>query len=137
MIATCDIINDIDACLVGENIFPDYVEDCCCADFIESPFVNIYEKNGKIDVEVQAPGEKVEDINLQLKDNSLLIEYDKKSVDTGSCLMRERDYGKFSRSVNIPYKVDPDKISASMKDGILTVKLEMAEEAMPKKIQIQ
>ena len=48
----------------------------------------------------------------------------------------ERYIGKFRRSITLPTRVDADKVSATYKDGILTVTLSKAEEAKPKQIQV-
>ena len=48
----------------------------------------------------------------------------------------ERYVGKFRRSVSLPTMVDSNKVSASYRDGILTVTLPKAEEAKPKQIKV-
>lgn len=101
------------------------------------PYVNLYENNDDIHVAVIAPGVKAEDINLQLINNRLTIDTEKKSDYLDKPYIRkERNFGAFKKAVELPYRVDPNKIEASMKDGILTVKLTRAEETKPKKIEI-
>jgi HSP20 family protein len=101
------------------------------------PYVNLYEKDDNIEVVVVAPGVKAEDINLEMINNRLTLEIDKKSdyVDK-AYIRRERDFGKLKKVVDLPYRADPNKIEAGMKEGILTVKLTRAEETKPKKIEI-
>jgi HSP20 family protein len=48
----------------------------------------------------------------------------------------ERHYGSFSRSFTLPNTVDPTRISAAYKDGVLTVRLPQREEAKPKQIEV-
>ena len=50
---------------------------------------------------------------------------------------REREFGTFRRVIDLPTKIDTDKINASYKNGILTVALPKAEEVKPKQIQIK
>lgn len=101
------------------------------------PYVNLFENNDDINVAVIAPGVKAEDINLQLINNRLTIDTEKKSDYLDKPYIRkERNFGAFKKVVDLPYRVDPNKIEASMKDGILTVKLTRAEETKPKKIEI-
>jgi len=52
-------------------------------------------------------------------------------------IRRERRYGSFSRSVNIPVPVVADKAEAEFEDGILTLKLPKAEEVKPKAIKVK
>jgi len=101
------------------------------------PYVNLYENNDNIDVVVVAPGVKVENTNLQLVDNRLTIEIGKKNDYLDKPYIRkERNFGTYKKVVELPYRVNPDKIEAGMKDGILTVKLTRAEETKPRKIEI-
>jgi Hsp20/alpha crystallin family len=50
---------------------------------------------------------------------------------------RERAYGTFSRAVQLPFRVDPDKVQARFNNGILEVELERLEADRPKKIEIR
>jgi HSP20 family protein len=49
----------------------------------------------------------------------------------------ERTYGAFSRSFTLPHTVDTNAIGAEFKNGVLTVRLPLREEAKPKQIQVQ
>jgi HSP20 family protein len=49
---------------------------------------------------------------------------------------RERAYGSFSRAVQLPYRVDPDKVQARFSNGILEIELERLDADRPKKIEI-
>jgi HSP20 family protein len=49
---------------------------------------------------------------------------------------RERAYGTFSRTVQLPFRVDPDKVPARFDNGILEIELERLEADRPKKIEI-
>jgi HSP20 family protein len=50
---------------------------------------------------------------------------------------RERAYGTFSRTVQLPFRVDPDKVQARFDNGILQIELERREVDRPKKIEIR
>jgi HSP20 family protein len=50
---------------------------------------------------------------------------------------RERAYGTFSRAVQLPYRVDPDKVQARFNDGVLEIELQRLEADRPKKIEIR
>jgi HSP20 family protein len=102
------------------------------------PLVNLYEEDDTISVRVLAPGVKNEDIQLELVDNILQLSVHRKSDDNGKTyIRRERSFGTFSKSIRIPFKVNPDSIQASLKDGILTVQLHKSEDVKPRKIDIK
>jgi HSP20 family protein len=104
---------------------------------VDYPYINLYEKDDEIEIIVLAPGEKVEDINLELNDGRLIIEAEKKNDHVDKRYIRqERTFGKFRKTVELPYRVDPGKINASMKDGVLSIKLTKSPDAKPKRIEI-
>lgn len=100
--------------------------------------LNYYEKDDKVHVRFSVPGASIEDIDLQLENNILKIEFNKtQDVNEKNYVRRERPYGTFSKAIKMPYRVDPDHVSAHVRDGVLYVTLEKAEEAKPKKIEIK
>jgi len=135
MFTTYDFLNDVnDLRHWFDGFFDDRKYLVRTRDY---PYVNLYENNDDIEVVAIAPGVKVEDINLQLEDNRLTIETEKKSDYLDKPYIRkERDFGAYKKVVELPYRVNPEKIEANMKDGILTVKLTRAEETKPRKIEI-
>lgn len=104
----------------------------------EAPLVNLEEKGDNITITALAPGSKIEDINLELIDTTLQISIKRpRDYENAQYIRRERSFGTFSKSVRIPFRVNPEKINAVLKDGILTVTLEKSEDAKPRKIVIQ
>ena len=79
-----------------------------------------------------------EDIEISLHDGTLTISGERKSESSNGeeAERTERYIGKFRRSITLPARVDANKVSASYRDGILTVTLPKAEEAKPKQIQV-
>lgn len=103
----------------------------------EFPYVDLYEGKDEIEVRVMIPGVESGDLDLQLENNHLVITGEKKRDHTDkSYLKKERIFGKFQKRVRLPYKVDAEKISAELKNGILSVKLVKSEDAKPRKIEI-
>jgi len=90
---------------------------------------------------IEFPGVKREDLKIKLEDGDLLIlEGERKPVELpegSKVLLSEITEGKFSRSFRIGHRVEAEKISAEFKNGILTVKLPIAEEVKPKSINIK
>ena len=103
---------------------------------VEYPYVNLRENNDEVVITALLPGVGVDSLNIQLIDNSLVLEGEKKSdVQDKPYIRKERVFGRFQKAVRLPYRVDGDKIEAGLKDGILTIRLAKAEEARPKKIE--
>src|SRR5438132_2516133 len=102
-----------------------------------NPAVNVYQDKEQFIVVAELPGLKKEEIEISLHDNTLALSGERKregSSEQG--LLTERFYGKYQRSVTLPTAVDPDKVTATYKDGLLQVVLPKAEEAKPKQIEV-
>jgi len=135
MFTTYNILNDINEMRRWMNGF--FNDRPYMGVSVDYPYVNLYEKNDELEIKVIAPGLNVNDINLQLIENRLLIEAAKKSdYEEKAYIRKERNFGTFKKTIELPYRVDSDKIEATMKDGILTVKLKRSEDTKPKKIEI-
>ena len=101
------------------------------------PYAAVYEGADDLEIRMVVPGVKPEEISIHLVDNSLVIEGEKKSdVTEDRYLRRERAFGKFSRNITLPFRVDTDKIEAGLKNGMLKVHLYKSEDAKPRKIAI-
>jgi HSP20 family protein len=102
-----------------------------------TPALDLYQNNDNIVAVVELPGLRKEGIEISLQDGTLTISGERKDETAKDGAARtERFVGKFRRSVTLPTRVDVSKVSATYKDGILTVTLPKAEEAKPKQIQI-
>ncbi|MBP7735272.1 MAG: Hsp20/alpha crystallin family protein [Spirochaetes bacterium] len=104
----------------------------------EFPNMEIYEGKDELEVRALVPGVKADNLNINLVDNNLVIEGEKKNdYADNPYIRRERQFGAFKKSVKLPYRVDPGTISAELTNGILHVKLHKSEDAKPKKIEIK
>ena len=103
-----------------------------------SPALDIYHNNDNVIARVELPGMRKEDIEISLHDGMLTVSGERKaeSAEGEKAERTERYVGKFRRSVSLPTMVDPNKVTANYRDGILTVTLPKAEEAKPKQIQV-
>ena len=98
------------------------------------PAANIIEADDHFDIELAAPGKKKSDFTIELDEGVLTISSETETKSTekdGSFTRKEFGYSSFKRSFNIPETVSADKISASYKEGILTVSLPKKAEALP------
>jgi len=104
------------------------------------PPVDIYQ-NGDHELVLKAelPDMAREDIDLTVENDTLTIKGEKRlssEVREEQFHRIERRYGTFSRSFSLPQTVDAGKVSAEYKNGVLTVKLPMREEARPRQIKV-
>ena len=105
-----------------------------------TPAVDIYEtENNEIVLKAELPDMKREEIAITFENQVLTIRGERKldhQVKREAYQRLERSYGAFSRAFTIPSTIDAGAISASYKDGVLTVKLPQREEAKPKQIEV-
>jgi HSP20 family protein len=104
------------------------------------PPVDIYQ-NGDHEVVLKAelPDMTREDIDVTVEKNTLTIKGEKKfssDVKEDQFHRIERHYGGFSRSFTLPQTVDSSKVSADYRNGVLTVRLPLREEAKPRQIKV-
>ena len=104
------------------------------------PAIDVAEDENAIVIKAEVPGCKADDIDISVHGNTLTISGEKKQEqekkEKGFYHM-ERTYGSFRRDLNLPNDVDPAKIEATCKDGVLSVTLPKAERAKPTKIKIK
>jgi HSP20 family protein len=105
------------------------------------PPVDIYESdNHELVLKAELPDVSREDIALKVENNTLTISGERKmdtEVKEEQYHRIERTYGNFSRSFTLPPTVDTGAIAAEYKNGVLSVRLPLREEAKPKQIQVQ
>jgi HSP20 family protein len=103
-----------------------------------TPALDLYQTNDDIVALVELPGMRKEEIEISLHDGTLTIGGERKdeTPESDNTARTERFVGKFRRSVSLPTRVDSNKVTATYKDGILTVTLPKAEEVKPKQIQV-
>jgi HSP20 family protein len=100
-----------------------------------NPAVNIAESDNDFSVELAAPGLERDDLKIHVENRVLEISAEKKTsteTNKNKVLRREFNYSSFRRSFTLPESVDSDKISATHKNGVLTVTLPKREEAKVK-----
>ena len=104
------------------------------------PAFDVSETDDEVIVKAELPGMDVKDIDITMTDGLLTIKGERKmeKEDKRENYHRiERQFGSFSRSLNLGVNVKGDSIDAGYKDGILTVTLPKAEEDKPKKIEVK
>ncbi len=119
----------------NQGWLPDIFNDFFNTEWMEkanatAPAINVVEHDNGYAVEVAAPGMTKDDFNVHLdEDGNISITMEKKSENkeenkkNGHYLRREFSYSKFQQTMILPDNVDKEKISASVKDGVLTIDL--------------
>lgn len=105
-----------------------------------SPAINIWTSEESQVIRAEMPGFNPSDIDVSVSADKFILsgEWNRDSKVEGSQYHRqERDTGKFSRSVQLPFMVDPNKVDVSYKNGVLEVRLNRAEADKPKKITVK
>ena len=102
------------------------------------PPVDVAETQDKILVRAEIPGMKQDAIQIEFENGLLTLRGERTIEKTEGLTWHrvERTYGNFSRSFTLPRTVDPEKITATYRDGILEIEVPKREEAKPKQIRI-
>ncbi|ABK97949.1 Hsp20/alpha crystallin family protein [Pelobacter propionicus] len=104
------------------------------------PLVNFSEDEGNVYVDALLPGVDPGEIDLSVLRNTITISGERKPFEPkeGQIVHRsELGSGTFSRTLELPVDIDPDRISAESRNGIMRIRLAKAEHAKPKKIEIK
>jgi HSP20 family protein len=104
------------------------------------PRIDVSETDQELKVLVELPGVNQNDVEITLVDDVLTIRGEKKAEHEDrqqNYHVMERSYGSFARSVRLPFAVDPDRVQATFRDGVLTVALPKPAEVQQKERRIQ
>ena len=102
--------------------------------------VDMYQTADDVVVKASLPGVKTEEVDISITGDTLTIKGEHKEeqeVKQEDYLYKERRYGVFSRSLQIPAQVKSDKAEAVFENGVLTLTLPKAEEIKPKQIKVK
>lgn len=102
------------------------------------PPINVFRKGEDFMLIAEVPGVRKEDIEVQVKGRTVRIA-GAKSVDyrkDSAVHRRERLAGRFDRAVSLPIEIDPERVQAECRDGVLALLLSRAEQDKPKSIKV-
>lgn len=103
------------------------------------PVMDVYEDDGHVVIKAELPGIDKKDISVDVKGRILTLKGERSAeneVKEDNYYRRERSFGRFERSFTLPDDVDPDKIEAEYKDGVLKLKVPKPETKKPRQITI-
>jgi HSP20 family protein len=104
-----------------------------------TPSVDLAEKDDSIEIRMDVPGMKPEEIDIQVTGNTISIsgEHQEEKEEKGKTFHRlERRSGAFSRSFALPAAVKEGSVTAECKNGVLTVKLPKTEVAKSRAVKV-
>lgn len=104
--------------------------------------MDVIETDQAIEVKMDLPGVRVEDVDIQIDHNTLTVrgqrtEESEEKDDAKQYHRVERYSGGFARSVVLPTAINEDEAAAEFKDGVLKIVFPKSEEAKPRKICIK
>ena len=119
-----------------EQTFPTFKEDVGVS-FNKGayPKVNVYEYDDKIGIVAEIPGLDKKNVSVEVEEDVLIISGDKHGFDSdgGKCITRELKQSAFTRSFNLGEYLDGENVSATFKDGMLSISVPKVEPEEPKK----
>ena len=97
------------------------------------PIIEVIPSENEIRVSAELPGMEEKDIELLVDEDVLTIRGEKRSeTEDQGCRFSERYYGRFERSIALPFEVEDEKVEASFENGLLTVTLPKSAKAQEK-----
>jgi len=99
------------------------------------PRVDVFERDGNLVVKAELPGVKQEDVDLTIEDGDLVLRAEQQSeheVREENWHRMERQSGSLYRRLPLPERIEPGKIDATLKDGVLEVVIPKAKAAEPR-----
>ncbi|MEW6252308.1 MAG: Hsp20/alpha crystallin family protein [Planctomycetota bacterium] len=104
------------------------------------PRLDVSETEDEVTVRAELPGIRAEDVNIEVTGNVLRL-YGEKAEEREehgrSFRYTERQYGSFSRTIELPAGVDADQVDATYKDGVLHIRMPKSPEAKPRRIEVK
>jgi HSP20 family protein len=103
------------------------------------PAVNVWETDDAVVAELEVPGVKGDQIDVAVVGNELTLKIQRPDNQPEEVTFhrRERPSGPLTRVLRLPVPVDADRVTAELREGVLTVTLPKAESAMPRKIDVK
>jgi HSP20 family protein len=102
------------------------------------PAINVYAHHDGIVITAELPGVKEDDLDITVHRDTVTLRgerLDQPELAKGYH-RRERRNGTFGRTFSLPFQVDPDRVEAKLRNGILTLKLHRPEHDKPKRIRV-
>lgn len=112
--------------------------DSMCGTWV--PPVNILEREDGVEITIEMPGVETKDVEVTVEDGVLSIKGERRFEDAaeGETYHRvESSFGAFERRFTVPTSVNPGKIEARFKNGVMTLALPKREESKPRTVKVK
>lgn len=112
-------------------------------DVLRMPTADVVERESEIQVIMEIPGMRPEDLHIDLETNVLTVsgekqeEFEEEGKEPGTYHLSERRYGRFSRSFVLPRDVEQEQIRARVENGLLKIAIPKSERARRRRIEIE
>jgi len=131
---TWSVIDRVFDPFLGELLHPVWqAAQCSCR-------TDIWEDDDHLRVEMELPGLSEKDVEVTVEDGVVTIQGRKEAQqerEGRDYYLSERRHGQFARSFRLNTPVDEQKVSAKLKDGVLTIELNKREEAKRRKVEVK
>jgi HSP20 family protein len=105
-----------------------------------TPPIDVHETPEEVVVTASLPGIKPDDVQITMTGQTLTLRGEFKSdekIERDQYLYRERRFGTFNRTLQLPVRVEGDRAEATFEEGVLRLRIPKAEEVKPRQIQIK
>jgi HSP20 family protein len=109
-------------------------------ELVWTPAIELEETGNEIRLQIAAPGVDAKDIDIEVTPEDVLVKAETRhehKEDKGKVHVCEFTSGSLFRSVHLPKKIDPDKVKAEFKNGVLSLTAELAKEALARKVELK
>lgn len=125
---------------VFNQVFEGAADSICGGTFTRRAFptLNAWEDDRTFIVEAEVPGLKMDDIEVLVQGDELTVKGERKASEEEGVTrhLQERKAGEFKRTLQLPVEIDAEKVEASLRDGVLTIKLPKSQAVLPRKIAV-
>jgi HSP20 family protein len=108
-------------------------------ELVWKPSIELEEKDSEFRIQIAVPGVDPKDLDIEVTSEDILVKAElteEHKEKKGKVHITEFASGNLFRAIHLPKRIDPDKVKAEFKNGLLTLKAEIAQEARAKKIHV-
>ncbi len=123
-----------------DRMFEDFLPTRREGELMIMPKIDLFESDNDVILKAELPGLKKDNIDVTVTEDEVHLKGERKEeteTKKGSYVRKEINYGKFERVVALPAEIDPEKVQAEFKDGVLEIKMPKKEEAKKKVKKIE